>query len=302
MLEVGEVGRLHLRARAVVAVHLGHPEVDRRGPHRDAARLQRGDVEPRGLAEAEAAAQEARDVDADGGGEAGLGRAHRRGRLRALALAALPGHLGGQRRLRGGEAAHPLVERLQRAQELLVDDPLVDGVGRERPQDARRAALPARRPPRRDPGRCVPASAPRRGRDRRPGRPRRRPAPARSAPAAPPSPRPRRRGRERARRPPSPATPAARASSGAPRTARSCAAAWSRSGSAHSPSARVGVVSRADADGPVVDQPGVERRQEVARPAVVGGHDRHAEQRGLREGEAEALGAMQRTAGSRAAR
>ena len=51
-------------------------------------------------------------------------------------------------------------------------------------------------------------------------------------------------------------------------------------------------MSRADADGPVVDQPRVERRQEVARPAVVGGHDRDAEQGGLREGEPEPLGAM----------
>ena len=209
MLEVGEVGRLHLRAGAVVAVHLGHPEVDRRGPHRDAARLERGDVEPRGLAEAEAAAQVARDVDADGGCEAGLGRAHRGGRLRALALAALSGQLGGQRRLGGGEATHPLVERLQRPQELLVHDPLVDRVGRERPQDRGAQPLPARRRPRPGPGRCAPASARRRGRGRRPGRPRRPPAPARSAPAWLPSPRPPRPGRGRATRPPAPATPAA---------------------------------------------------------------------------------------------
>ena len=54
----------------------------------------------------------------------------------------------------------------------------------------------------------------------------------------------------------------------------------------------IGIVPGADPHRPMVDEPRVERREEVARPAVVGRHDRHAEQRRLGQREAEALRAV----------
>ena len=230
------------------------------------------------------------------GGDASLGPS------RALEA---PRSSAAQRRLARGQAAHPLVERAQRAQELLVDQPLVDGLRAAERAAARGAAARRGRSGASGPGS---GGSPRTRAQRRARSSARRSR--RRAPAA---------GR---------ATRARRAAIAAPAAAGACARATS-SRAARRPPARllglgsstraqqrggvvevrlrplavggIGLVARADRHAPV-DQPSGCGVRKSRGPAVAGGHDRLAEQHRLGEREAEALGAVQRQLGSRSAR